>query len=71
MKKWPKRIIIGILSIILIGFLIPQNLKMLVVGVDSNDYNHETFWYEGWGTSIVNKGVDVFAKKERRNTQLL
>ena len=71
MKKWPKRIIIGILSIILIGFLIPQNLKMLVVGVDSNDYNQETFWYEGWGTSIVNKGVDVFAKKERRNTQLL
>ena len=63
MKKWIKRITIGILSIILVGFLIPQNLKMPVVGADSNSYNHETFWYEGWGTSIVHKGVDVFAKK--------
>ena len=66
MKKWIKRTIIGILSIILLGFLIPQNLKMPVVGADSNDYNHETFWYEGWGTSIVHKGVDVFAKKGTR-----
>ena len=71
MVKGMKRFVIGILSIILVGFLIPQNLRMPVVGADSNDYNHETFWYEGWGTSIVNKGVDVFAKKERRNTQLL
>ena len=37
-----------ILSIILVGFLISQNLRMPVVGADSNDYNHETFWYEGW-----------------------
>ena len=36
---------------------------MPVVGADSNSYNHETFWYESWGTSIVHKGVDVFAKK--------
>ena len=63
MKKWIKRITIGILSIILVGFLVPQNLKMPVVGADSNSYNHETFWYEGWGTSIVHKGVDVFAEK--------
>ena len=66
MKKQLKTTIIGILSIILVGFLIPQNLKMPVVGADSNDYNHETFWYEGWGTSIVHKGVDVFAKKGTR-----
>ena len=63
MKKWIIITIIGILSIILVGFLIPQNFKMPVVGADSNRYNHETFWYEGWGTSIVHKGVDVFAKK--------
>ena len=36
---------------------------MPVVGADSSSYNHETFWYEGWGTSIVHKGIDVFAKK--------
>ena len=33
------------------------------MGAGSNDYNHATFWYEGWGTSIVHKGVDVFAKR--------
>ena len=52
-----------IAAIVLIGMLIPQNLKMPVVGASSNDYNHQTFWYEGWGTSIVHKGVDVFAKR--------
>ena len=45
MLKWIKGYSIGILSIILIGFLIPQNLRMPVVGADSNSYNHETFWY--------------------------
>ena len=38
MKKWIKRTIIGILSIILVGFLIPQNLKMPVEDADSNEY---------------------------------
>ena len=38
MKKWIKRTIIGILSIILVGFLIPQNLKMPVADADSNEY---------------------------------
>ena len=33
------------------------------MGADDNSYNHETFWYEGWGTSIVHKGIDVFAKR--------
>lgn len=60
---WKKKLTVGILKIILIGILIPLNLKMPVVGADSNSYNHETFWYEGWGTSIVHKGVDVFAKE--------
>ena len=63
MKKYIKIFSLVILSIILIGLLIPQNLKMPVVGADNNSYNHETFWYEGWGTSIVHKGIDVFAKK--------
>ena len=60
---WLKKIIVATTTFILIGYLIPQNLKMPVVGADSNSYNHETFWYEDWGTSIVHKGIDVFAKK--------
>ena len=63
MKKYIKIFSLVILSIILIGLLIPQNLKMPVVGADSNSYNHNTFWQGGWGSSVVHKGVDIFAKK--------
>ena len=63
MKRFFLRTALVIAAIIFIGMLIPQNLKMPVAGADSNSYNHETFWYEGWGTSIVHKGIDVFAKR--------
>ena len=63
MLKYIKIISLVILSIIVIGFLIPQNLKMPVVGADSNSYNHNAFWHGGWGGSVVHKGVDIFAKK--------
>ena len=62
MKKILK-ILLGIIVVVLIGLAIPQDLKMPVVGANNNSYNHKTFWYEGWGTSIVHKGIDVFAKK--------
>lgn len=58
--------IIVIFAIIGVGMLMPQNLQMPVVGADGNSYNHETFWYEGWGTSIVHKGIDVFARRGTR-----
>ena len=63
MLKYIKIISLVILSIIVTGLLIPQNLKMPVVGADSNSYNHNAFWHGGWGSSVVHKGVDVFAKK--------
>ena len=62
-KKILLRMLLVIVAIIVIGLLIPQKLKMPVVGADNNSYNHETFWHEGWGSSIVHKGIDVFAKK--------
>ncbi len=63
MKRILLRVLLALIGIVIIGLLIPQNLKMPVVGADNNSYNHETFWYEGWGTSVVHKGVDVFAKR--------
>ncbi len=57
------KILLGTLLLILVGMLIPQNLKMPVVGADKNCYNHQTFWYYPWGKSIVHKGIDIFAKK--------
>ena len=44
-----KKIALGILMFIVTGFLVPQNLKMPVAGAGNNSYNHETFWYGGWG----------------------
>ncbi len=65
--KTIKIIIITILlvgvALLVVGFLVPQDLKMPVVGATTKSYNHQTFWYEGWGSSVVHKGVDVFAKK--------
>ena len=62
-KKILLRILLVFVTIIVIGLLIPQNLNMPVVGADSNSYNHNTFWHKGWGSSVVHKGVDIFAKK--------
>lgn len=66
MKIFLKRLILTALIILGVGFLIPQNLKMPVVGAGTHSFNHETFWYGGWGTSVVHKGVDFFAKKGTR-----
>lgn len=62
-KKRIKHTVLALCAVLALGLLVPQNLKMPVVGADSNSYNHETFWYEGWGTSIVHKGIDVFARR--------
>jgi len=62
MKRKSKRRKRKVLFVILIiGYLIPQNLKMPVDGADQNDYNPESFWYYPWGKSIVHHGVDIFA----------
>ena len=37
-------------------------------GASVSDWNHNTFWYEPWGTSGVHKGIDIFGKK---NTPVL
>lgn len=63
MRKSIKIVMLGILIIAIVGFVVPQDLRMPVAGANANSYNHETFWYEGWGSSVVHKGVDIFAKR--------
>ncbi|WP_221442711.1 MULTISPECIES: M23 family metallopeptidase [Aequorivita] len=58
-----KKLLFTLLSILIIGFLIPQNLKMPVKDATKHDYNNDSFWYYPWGKSVTHKGVDVFAKK--------
>ncbi|MCX2680849.1 M23 family metallopeptidase [Galbibacter sp. EGI 63066] len=62
MKK-QKNILLFLLVILIIGFLIPQNLKMPVNKATKSDYNSKSFWYFPWGKSVTHKGVDVFAEK--------
>lgn len=49
--------------IILIGYLIPQNMVIPVEGASTKDWNINSFWAYPWGTSITHKGIDIF--KER------
>jgi len=50
--------------VLLIGFLIPQDLEIPVQGATSSDYNSKSFWFYPWGRSVTHKGVDIFAKNE-------
>ncbi|MBI1185293.1 peptidoglycan DD-metalloendopeptidase family protein [bacterium] len=52
-----------LLVILILGFLLPQHVKIPVSGATARDYNPESFWYYPWGKSIVHHGVDVFAKE--------
>lgn len=61
--KLIKKIVVAVLIILAIGMLMPQNLKMPVEGATTADFNPQSFWYYPWGSSIVRKGVDIFARK--------
>lgn len=62
MKKRTKALIL-FLIIVLVGLLIPEDLRMPVQGATKKDYNSQSFWYYPWGKSVTHKGVDIFAKK--------
>ena len=63
MKKGLKRIGKLILCVFVIGLLLPQNMQMPVDGANDKSYHPKSFWHGGWGSSVVHKGVDIFAKR--------
>jgi peptidoglycan LD-endopeptidase LytH len=63
-KIYFKRIIIGILLLLILGFSIPQYLKMPVRGATKESYSQDSYWFYPWGKSVTHKGVDIFAKKK-------
>jgi len=63
MKRMLKTGAIVVLSILLIGLLIPANTSIPVHHASSSDWNHNTFWHEPWGSSGVHKGIDIFGKR--------
>ncbi|MGZ4048999.1 MAG: peptidoglycan DD-metalloendopeptidase family protein [Bacteroidia bacterium] len=58
-----RKIFFFILCILLIGFLIPENMSIPVAGANRNSWNKESFWYYPWGRSGTHKGIDIFAKE--------
>jgi peptidoglycan LD-endopeptidase LytH len=64
-KSISKRKIVGsgLLFLILIGLLFPQNFTNPVLGADNKSYNSKSFWFYPWGESGTHKGVDIFAKE--------
>ena len=56
-----RKIISTLLFIILIGFILPQQMIIPVKGADEKSWNHNSFWYYPWGKSVVHKGIDIFA----------
>ncbi len=55
---------IGLGLLLLIGFFVPEKIIIPVQGATKNDWNHNTFWFEPWGTSGVHKGIDIFGAKD-------
>ncbi|MEO9893075.1 M23 family metallopeptidase [Aurantibacter sp.] len=51
------------LLILLVGFLLPQNMIIPVKDATVKSWDEKSFWAYPWGTSITHKGIDVFAKK--------
>ena len=52
-----------LLLLTLLGFLIPQKLRMPVEGATKKSYSQKSFWAYPWGRSVTHKGVDIFAKR--------
>jgi len=58
-----KKIRLFILTVLIIGLILPQKFSMPVDGATTADYNKQSFWYYPWGKSGTHKGVDIFAKE--------
>ena len=58
-----KKITLLLIAIIIVGFILPQNLIMPVEGATRSSYHPKSFWYYPWGKSVTHKGVDIFAKE--------
>lgn len=51
------------LSILTIGYLIPENMSIPVADATKGSWNKDSFWYYPWGKSGTHKGIDIFAKE--------
>ena len=59
-----KKLFQFLLIIIIIEYLIPNNISSPIAKNDIDKIDPESFWYYPWGESGVHKGIDIFCKKE-------
>ena len=57
--------LIAIAAIVLGGLIILSEPKGIipVANATERDWHPDSFWYEPWGSSIVHRGIDIFAAK--------
>lgn len=48
-------------SLLIAGYLLPEQTVIPVKNATQHDWNHATFWHYPWGKSGVHKGIDIFA----------
>ncbi len=63
LKRYSRYALVTLITVALVGVLIPDARLIPVQGASSKDWNSESFWYEPWGVSGVHKGIDIFAKQ--------
>ena len=51
------------LTLLILGFLIPQPMIVPVKGATPANWDINSFWAYPWGSSITHKGVDIFAPR--------
>lgn len=52
-----KRIGAGLLLVIVVGYFIPECLVVPVDGATVSDWNEDTYWYEPWQDTRLEKDV--------------
>lgn len=57
-----KKILLGLFLVIIIGYLIPNNISSPIAVNDITKIDPESFWYFPWGESGVHKGIDIFCE---------
>lgn len=63
---FPKKVLgfwanLALLAVGLCSCAFPTKMVNPVAGANTRSWNHKTFWYAPWGTSITHKGIDIFA----------
>ena len=57
-----KKALLVFLIFLAAGFVVPERIKIPVLGASKTDWNQKSFWFEPWGTSGVHKGIDIFGR---------